>query len=34
MWHSITVGSTVNTVHSVQVYIQSGDRTWGNVNMG
>ena len=29
LWDNIVFDNTVNTVHSVQVYTQSGDRTWG-----
>jgi len=34
LWDNIIFDNTINKVHTVQVYIQSGDRTWGNVNMG
>jgi len=34
LWDNIIFDVTVNTVQSVQVYIQSGDRTWEKCEYG
>jgi len=34
LWDNIIFDDTVNNVHSVQVYTQSGDSTWGKCEYG